>query len=66
VRDDGAGRTTAQQQAVHAYLEAGWDFVDGMQNGTEDIWWIDEGQDCPRLWQELLEDVTKESDLRTY
>jgi len=22
-------------------------------NGTEDIWWIDEGQDYPRLWWEL-------------
>jgi hypothetical protein len=22
-------------------------------NGTEDIWWIDEGQDYPRLWWEI-------------
>jgi len=21
--------------------------------GTEDIWWIDEGKDYPRLWREL-------------
>jgi len=21
-------------------------------NGTEDIWWIDEGKDYPRLWWE--------------
>jgi hypothetical protein len=20
------------------------------ENGTEDVWWIDEGQDYPRLW----------------
>ena len=23
------------------------------ENGTDDIWWIDEGQDYPRLWWEL-------------
>ena len=23
-------------------------------NGTEDIWWILEGQDYPRLWWELI------------
>ena len=23
-------------------------------NGTDDIWWITEGQDYPRLWWELI------------
>jgi len=35
-----------------ACLEAGWDFVDETANGTEDIWWILEGQDYPGLWWE--------------
>jgi hypothetical protein len=34
-------------------LEDGWDFVDETENGTEDIWWILEGQDYPRLWWEV-------------
>jgi hypothetical protein len=25
------------------------------ENGTDDIWWILEGQDYPRLWWELDE-----------
>ena len=33
---------------------AGWDFIDETDNGTDDIWWInDEGQDYSRLWWEL-------------
>ncbi len=36
--------------------DASWDFVDETENGTEDIWWILEGQDYPRLWWELIED----------
>jgi hypothetical protein len=27
----------------------GLDFTDETTNGTEDIWWIDEGVDYPRL-----------------
>jgi hypothetical protein len=34
------------------FLEAGWDFVDEATNGNEDIWWILERQDYPRLWWE--------------
>jgi hypothetical protein len=36
-------------------LKAGWDFVDEVDNGIEDIWWIDEGKDYPRLTWELAE-----------
>ncbi len=36
------------------YLNAGWDFIDETENGTDDIWWILEGQDYPRLWWELI------------
>ena len=31
----------------------GWDFVEEDDNGTDDIWWIDDGNDYPRLWWEL-------------
>ena len=50
----GTGRTTAEMQTAGTFLEAGWDFVDETANGTEDIWWILEGQDYPRLWWELI------------
>jgi len=51
--DGGMGKTTAEMQTVSTFLEAGWDFADETANGTEDIWWILEGQDYPRLWWEL-------------
>jgi len=52
----GTGLTTAEMQMANTFLEAGWDFVDETKNGTEDIWWIVEGQDYPRLWWELDEE----------
>jgi hypothetical protein len=33
----------------------GRDFVVETANGTEDIWWILEGKDYPRLWWEAAE-----------
>jgi hypothetical protein len=48
----GVGKTTAEMQTAATFLEAGWDFVDETANGTDDIWWILEGQDYPRLWWE--------------
>ena len=48
----GTGKTTAEMQTASTFLEAGWDFKGETANGTEDIWWIDEGQDYPRLWWE--------------
>jgi hypothetical protein len=51
--DDSFGLTTAEMQTAGTFLEAGWDFVDETDNGTDDIWWILEGQDYPRLWWEL-------------
>jgi hypothetical protein len=35
------------------FLTAGWDFVGETANGTEDLWWILEGKDYPRLSWEL-------------
>jgi len=48
----GTGKTTVEMQTASTFLEAGWDFVGETENGTEDIWWILEGQDYPRLWWE--------------
>jgi probable HAF family extracellular repeat protein len=48
----GTGKTTAEMQTVSTFLEAGWDFIDETENGVDDIWWILEGQDYPRLWWE--------------
>jgi hypothetical protein len=50
----GTGLTTAEMQTATTFLDAGWDFVDETTNGTEDIWWILEGQDYPRLWWEPI------------
>lgn len=52
----GQGKTTAEMQTAGTLLKAGWDFVNETKNGTEDIWWILEGQDYPRLYWELIDD----------
>ncbi len=52
----GTGLTTAEMQTASTFLEAGWDFVGETENGTEDIWWILEGQDYPRLWWEAVDE----------
>jgi len=49
----GTGKTTAEMQTAGTFLDAGWDFFDETENGADDIWWITEGQDYPRLWWEL-------------
>ena len=50
----GTGKTTAEMQTASTFLDAGWDFVGETANGTEDTWWILEGQDYPRLWWEPI------------
>jgi hypothetical protein len=49
----GVGRTTSEMKSSRTYLDVGWDFVGETDNGTEDIWWIDEGRGYPRLWWEV-------------
>ncbi|MHC4206787.1 MAG: right-handed parallel beta-helix repeat-containing protein, partial [Planctomycetota bacterium] len=49
----GTGKTTAEMQTADTFLDAGWDFLNETENGTEDIWWINEGQDYPKLWWEM-------------
>jgi len=51
---DCVGKTTTEMQTASTFLEAGWDFMGETDNGTEDIWWIDEGNDYPRLWWEVI------------
>ena len=48
----GTGKTTAEMHTGKTFLDAGWDFMSETTNGTEDIWWILEGKDYPRLsWE---------------
>ncbi len=47
--DDSYGLPTAELQKAETFGQAGWDLVDETANGTENLWWIDEGQDYPRL-----------------
>ena len=49
----GIGLTTAEMQTASTFLGADWDFIEEAENGTDDIWWILEGRDYPRLWWEL-------------
>jgi len=49
----GIGLNIVKMQTATTFLEAGWDFVDKTDNGTDDTWWILEGQDYPRLWWEV-------------
>jgi hypothetical protein len=58
----GTGKTTAEMQTAKTFLDAGWDFVGETANGTEDIWWILEGKDYPRLWWELKEKQSAATD----
>jgi hypothetical protein len=57
----GTGKTTAQMQTARTFLDAGWDFVGETANGTEDLWWILEGKDYPRLWWEAASHVVADS-----
>ncbi len=51
--EGGEGLSTAEMQTAGTFLDAGWDFIGETDNGTDDIWWILEGQSYPRLWWEL-------------
>jgi len=54
----GTGKTTNKMKTISTFLDAGWDFVDETKNGTEDIWWILEEQDYPRLSWELGDEMS--------
>ena len=48
-------------QTAITFINTGWDFVGETENGTEDIWWILEGEDYPRLVWELNEGESGET-----
>jgi len=46
------GKTTVQMRTMSTFTDAGWDFVDEVVNGPNDIWDICEGTNYPKLaWQ---------------
>jgi len=52
--DGGTGKTTSEMQTESTFTNAGWDFVGETANGTNDIWFINEGVDYPRfLWRTI-------------
>jgi hypothetical protein len=50
----GIGKTTTEMQTASTFLDAYWDYADK---------WILEDQNYPRLWWELIDDVTPAIDL---
>jgi hypothetical protein len=54
-RDNNLGTQLSDEQMKRQDSFVGWDFVGEMQNGADDIWWILEGQDYPRLQWERVE-----------
>ena len=62
--DGGHHRRVDEMQRRETFIEYGWDFVDETENGTDNIWWILEGQDYPRLWWENEEEQNVTADER--
>jgi hypothetical protein len=50
----GTGLPTKDMQNTATFTDAGWDFVGETFNGTNDIWFIPQG-DYPRLWWEGMQ-----------
>ena len=46
---EGTGKTTAEMQDIQTYLDARWDFVDEITNGTSQIWKVPEEGGYPVL-----------------
>ncbi len=44
----------SQQEMIQQESFVGWDFFGETANGTDDLWWMPEG-DYPRLWWEAVE-----------
>ncbi|MBA7677785.1 hypothetical protein ES703_86049 [subsurface metagenome] len=61
--DNHNGKPTVQMQRAGTFMDAGWDFVGEIINGTEDIWTICEGVDYPKLtWQFIIGDFDGDDD----
>jgi hypothetical protein len=53
----GLGKYTPKMQTRNTFTDEGkWDFIGETENGPNDVWWILEGKDYPRLWWQLPED----------
>jgi len=52
----GTGLTTREMCDSQTFVAAGWDFIGESDNGTDEIWWILENRDYPRLWWEAAEE----------
>ncbi len=50
----GTGLITAQMYDANTYTSAGWDFVNETDNGTSDIWIINDDVDYPSLTRERI------------
>jgi hypothetical protein len=48
--EEDTGLSTAEMQDINTYLNAGWDFVDETDNGTEDIWFMPENDYPKHAW----------------
>jgi hypothetical protein len=57
----GTGKTTTEMQMRGTFTDSGWDFIGETINGPNDIWWILEGKDYPRLWWQLPVDDFNDS-----
>jgi len=55
--DNGVGDPLTDEEMKQEAGFVGWDFVDETANGTEDIWWINEGAGYPTLVRRLEIDI---------
>ncbi|MDD5063597.1 MAG: GLUG motif-containing protein [Phycisphaerae bacterium] len=58
----GTGKTTAEMQTKSTFTDTGWDFIGETDNGTDNIWTIDENNNYPRYWQGILNGSGSEAD----
>jgi hypothetical protein len=61
--DGGDALSTHAMQRAAMFADAGWDWACETANGTDDIWYVREGQDYPRLtWQLVVGDFDGDGD----
>ncbi len=54
----GVGKTTEEMMTLSTFAEAGWDIAH-VQDHEDEIWYIDQDNDYPRLWwEEYVEPIT--------
>ncbi|MBN2588745.1 MAG: hypothetical protein JXA96_02695 [Sedimentisphaerales bacterium] len=46
----GTGKTTSEMKNKSTFTSAGWDFFGEIINGTNEIWWINEGKEYPKFF----------------